>query len=64
LKTVVEKSAKDLSYHYYQLLKSKTMKKLLYILAFCFAASLTVTSCTEEDVQPTENGGGEISERP
>jgi hypothetical protein len=40
------------------------MKKLFYILAICFATSLSITSCTEEEVQPTENGGGEISEKP
>ncbi len=36
------------------------MKKFIYIILFAMATSLTVTSCTEEVVQPTqnENGGG------
>jgi hypothetical protein len=29
------------------------MKKLIYILLFAFATSLTVSSCTEEEVTPT-----------
>jgi hypothetical protein len=39
-----------------------TMKKLLYILAFAFVTSISVTSCTEEEIAPqTElrNGGGD-----
>lgn len=43
------------------------MKKLLYILLFAFATSMTVSSCTEEEVTPTDlsrgsNGGGGISD--
>ncbi len=34
------------------------MKKLFYIALIAFACSLTITSCTEEEVTPTENGGG------
>jgi hypothetical protein len=34
------------------------MKKFFYIILFAIATSLTVTSCTEEEVVPsTENGG-------
>jgi hypothetical protein len=43
------------------------MKKVFYVLLFSICASLTITSCTEDEVTPTpelENGGGEISERP
>ena len=29
------------------------MKKLMYIFLFAFATSLTVSSCTEEEVTPT-----------
>lgn len=33
------------------------MKKFFYMIAFVFAASLTITACTEEEVQPSmENG--------
>jgi hypothetical protein len=28
------------------------MKKLFYVLLMAFAASLTITSCTEEQVEP------------
>ncbi len=40
------------------------MKKILYTLLFALAASMAVTSCTEEDVQPNtvENGGGNASD--
>jgi len=31
------------------------MKKLIYIVLFAMATSFTVTSCTEEVVQPTQN---------
>jgi hypothetical protein len=35
------------------------MKKLLYILVFSLLTGMSVTSCTEENVEPTlENGGG------
>lgn len=37
------------------------MKKLFYVLLVAFAASLTITSCTEEQVEPQStgsNGGG------
>jgi hypothetical protein len=37
------------------------MKKLLYILALIVAVSVTMTSCTEENVAPkteAENNGG------
>lgn len=40
------------------------MKKLMYIIALAFAASLTITSCTEEEIKPqsetSNNGGGAI----
>jgi hypothetical protein len=41
------------------------MKKTLYILLFAFAASVTITACTEEQVEPTStepNLGGAPSE--
>ncbi len=35
------------------------MKKAIYILLFAFAAAMSFTACTEEEVTPTElNGGG------
>lgn len=34
------------------------MKKLIYILLFALASGMTITSCTEEEVAPVENGGG------
>ncbi|HTE28915.1 MAG TPA: hypothetical protein VK666_00970 [Chryseolinea sp.] len=36
------------------------MKKIIYITILAFAASLTISSCTEEEVKPatTMNGGG------
>lgn len=40
-----------------------TMKKIIAIILFSFAASLTVTSCTEEEITPSEyNGGGQGSD--
>lgn len=41
------------------------MKKLIYVLLVAFAASLSITSCTEENVEPQStgnNGGGGPSE--
>lgn len=41
------------------------MKKLIYIILLALSASITITSCTEEEVTPTElkrNGGGGISD--
>lgn len=36
------------------------MKKFITIILVSFAASLALTSCTEEEVTPTEyNGGGQ-----
>lgn len=38
------------------------MKKLLYLFALAIATSLSITSCSEEEIKPqTElmNGGGE-----
>ena len=37
-----------------------TMKKIIYIILIAFVTSLTLSSCTEEGVTPTEysNGGG------
>jgi len=44
------------------------MKKLFYIFLIGIAASLTITSCTEEQVEPqttgTGTGGGGVSEFP
>ncbi|MDH4057627.1 MAG: hypothetical protein OEU76_02630 [Cyclobacteriaceae bacterium] len=37
------------------------MKKFMYILAIAFAASISFTACSEEEVTPKselENGGG------
>jgi hypothetical protein len=35
------------------------MKKIIYILAIAFAASMAMTACTEEEVSPALcNGGG------
>jgi hypothetical protein len=34
------------------------MRKLIYIALLAFASSMTIVSCTEEEVAPsTENGG-------
>ena len=30
------------------------MKKILYILAFAITTSVIISSCTEEDVKPTD----------
>jgi hypothetical protein len=41
------------------------MKKLFYVLVIAFAASITITSCTEEQVEPsttTSTLGGNASE--
>lgn len=41
------------------------MKKLFFVLAVAFAASVTITSCTEENVEPQNTGsntGGQASE--
>ena len=39
------------------------MKKLFYTLMIAVAASLTISSCTEEEVIPvTENGGGGVTD--
>ncbi|HEY0654087.1 MAG TPA: hypothetical protein VGD65_13205 [Chryseosolibacter sp.] len=44
------------------------MKRLFYVLLVAFAASLTITSCTEEQVEPQNttypNSGGGTSENP
>lgn len=36
------------------------MKKIIYIMVIAFVSSMALTSCTEDDVRPTEpnNGGG------
>jgi hypothetical protein len=36
------------------------MKKLLAIFLFALASSITITSCTDEEVKPSagDNGGG------
>jgi hypothetical protein len=41
------------------------MKKLFYVLLVAFAASLTITSCTEEQIEPNSGNtaGGTPSER-
>ena len=42
------------------------MKKLLYLLAFALLTSVSMTSCTEEEIAPqTElrNGGGEALDK-
>jgi hypothetical protein len=40
------------------------MKKIIYILLFAFICTVTITSCTEEEVTPTNNelngGGGAV----
>lgn len=41
------------------------MKKIIYILLIAFTTSATLTSCTEEEITPTEmkrNSGGGISD--
>lgn len=41
------------------------MKKLFYVLALAFVTSLTITSCTEEEIKPQtelKNGGGEATQ--
>lgn len=43
------------------------MKKLFYVIAFAFAASLAFTACSEEEVNPiveSGNGGGGASTDP
>lgn len=39
------------------------MKKIIYIILFAFVTSMSVSACTEEEVAPTANGGGEASEK-
>lgn len=34
------------------------MKKIFYVFLITFAASLTITSCTEEQVEPQTSTGG------
>lgn len=37
------------------------MKKFIYIALLAIATSLTLSSCTEEEIAPTtENGGGNV----
>jgi hypothetical protein len=40
------------------------MKKIIYILLLAFAAGVTITSCTEEEIKPSTelNGGGTASD--
>ncbi len=39
------------------------MKKLFYIFLLALASSVTITSCTEEEVKPaSDNGGGAANE--
>jgi hypothetical protein len=40
------------------------MKKLIYTLLIAFAASMSFTACTEEEVKPSSelNGGGHGSD--
>ena len=44
------------------------MKKIIYIALFAFVTSLTISSCTKEEVKPVniigENGGGSGSSDP
>jgi hypothetical protein len=40
-------------------LKLNTMKKIIYLLLFSIASSITFTACTEEEITPnTELSGG------
>lgn len=42
------------------------MKKLFYSIAILFILSLTITSCTKEEVKPqteTNNSGGGVSDK-
>ena len=41
------------------------MKKLFYVLVLSFVATLSLTSCTEEAIEPHENGngGGQVIEK-
>ena len=48
-----------------QLLKTKSMKKIIYILLLAFSASVSLSACTEEEVTPStelKNGGGAPSD--
>ena len=38
------------------------MKKLIYILLIAFTASMTITSCTEEEVTPQNELAGKPSD--
>lgn len=41
------------------------MKKLFYLLTIALLASISITSCTEEEIKPQtelKNGGGEASD--
>lgn len=43
------------------------MKKVFYILLMSLVASLSITACTEEQVEPKselDNGGGGVSDLP
>ena len=37
------------------------MKKFIYIALVAIAASLTITSCTEEEVTPSTQNGGVVN---
>jgi hypothetical protein len=48
-----------------KLLKTKSMKKIIYILLLAFSASVSLSACTEEEVTPStelKNGGGAPSD--
>lgn len=44
------------------------MKKVFYVLLVSLITSLSIVSCTEEQVEPKsaelDNGGGSVSEKP
>ena len=35
------------------------MKKIFYILVFAFITSLTISACSDENIQPADGGGNQ-----
>ena len=65
LAKAISHSSPKILIHIVFTLKPKPMKKLFYVLIIAVVTSLTVTSCTEEQVEPKNTGstlGGNASE--
>jgi hypothetical protein len=50
--------------HNYEIkqLKNNSMKKLFYVLILAVMTSLTIVSCTEQQINPKSSGGGTASD--